>query len=397
MKLLFLFFIFTNATICFAKPTQISAGNWLFNLQISKSHHIAIQAEISDALITLVNGSERITLEPLRTSGDSLIADFPLYNSSLVIKTIKKKKVTGYWRNYQKKGNYAINLTGVKKRPKQKYNTERLKQLNGRWETTIQYGKPTKLIGEFKSHNNTLTGTFRSETGDYRFLSGNVVKDSMYLSCFDGTHCYLFTGKVFSNDSISGRFFSGNHYRTTWTAIKNPSAHLRSPDSLTYIKNNQQLSLSLPTINHTNYEINSATINKPTIIQIFGSWCPNCVDETRFLNELNTIYGNKIQIIGIGFEMGDTDTEKLKYLTTFTERLHINYPILLGGSANKAEAAALFPMLNHIMSFPTLLVVNSHGEIVKIHTGFNGPATGNYYTSFTNEMKVLLDDLLMVN
>lgn len=347
--------------------------------------------------MTLINGSENIQLEDFQKKGDSLVATFPLYNSCLVIKHIRKKKIIGYWRNYQKKGNYTIPFEASKKKNKVKFKAADASLFEGKWETTIQYGKPTQLIGDFISKNNSLQGTFRSETGDYRYLAGNVVKDSMFLSCFDGTHCYLFTGRIYNSDSISGHFYSGKHYHTTWTATKNPNAKLRHPDSLTYAKNQDIISFNLPCTDGNAYQYSSNKTVKPTIIQLFGSWCPNCVDETKFLNDLQIKYADRINIIGIGFEMGPSEEARMAYATTFKNKMNIQYPILLGGKASKKEASALFPMLNHVMSFPTLLVINSHGEIVKIHTGFNGPATGSYYTDFTDNMIGLLDQLLLLN
>jgi hypothetical protein len=46
------------------------------------------------------------------------------------------------------------------------------------------------------------------------------------------------------------------------------------------------------------------------------------------------------------------------------------------------------------MSFPTTLIIDKKGSIRKIHTGFNGPATGKYYTDFKKEMSVFINQLL---
>ena len=51
-------------------------------------------------------------------------------------------------------------------------------------------------------------------------------------------------------------------------------------------------------------------------------------------------------------------------------------------------------MLNKVMSYPTSLFVDRSGEIVKIHTGFYGPGTGEYYTEYVKETKAFLNHLL---
>ena len=65
----------------------------------------------------------------------------------------------------------------------------------------------------------------------------------------------------------------------------------------------------------------------------------------------------------------------------------MNYPVYLAGTSSKEAAAAYFPMLNGIMSFPTALLVDQQGKIISIHTGFSGPATGEAYTDLVKRYK----------
>lgn len=44
-------------------------------------------------------------------------------------------------------------------------------------------------------------------------------------------------------------------------------------------------------------------------------------------------------------------------------------------------------MLNHVMSFPTSIFIDQEGAVWRIHTGFNGPATGEAYTNFKNKIR----------
>ena len=39
-------------------------------------------------------------------------------------------------------------------------------------------------------------------------------------------------------------------------------------------------------------------------------------------------------------------------------------------------------MLNHVLSYPTSIFIDKTGKVRKIHTGFNGPATGEKFTEF---------------
>ena len=98
--------------------------------------------------------------------------------------------------------------------------------------------------------------------------------------------------------------------------------------------------------------------------------------------------------MSIGFEYGSSRRDQRKKLKRFVKRAKIPYPVYLGGKASKKLASQLFPMLNEISSFPTTLFVNIEGEIIHIHTGFNGPGTGIYFEDYKNETERLIEKLL---
>ena len=56
--------------------------------------------------------------------------------------------------------------------------------------------------------------------------------------------------------------------------------------------------------------------------------------------------------------------------------------------------AASLPALNTFLAFPTTIFIDKQGRVVRIHTGYTGPATGDHYTQFVTEVKTTLDRLL---
>ena len=93
-----------------------------------------------------------------------------------------------------------------------------------------------KSIGVFRDGDclNCLYGTFLTETGDYRYLMGNAsIKNgdtTMQLSCFDGSHAFVFTAKKNKNGTLSGDFYSGIHWHEPFTAKRNENFELRMHD-----------------------------------------------------------------------------------------------------------------------------------------------------------------------
>ena len=70
--------------------------------------------------------------------------------------------------------------------------------------------------------------------------------------------------------------------------------------------------------------------------------------------------------------------------------------MLIAGYSDKKEAAQSLPMLNHILSFPTMIFIDKNDKVTKIHTGFNGPATSEF-ENFKKEFKLSVQEILVGN
>ena len=76
------------------------------------------------------------------------------------------------------------------------------------------------------------------------------------------------------------------------------------------------------------------------------------------------------------------------------ERYNVPYEILFAGTTGAESTAKALPALNKISSYPTTIFIDRKGEVRMIHTGFNGPATGQYYEAFQKEFNRLMDQLI---
>jgi hypothetical protein len=84
--------------------------------------------------------------------------------------------------------------------------------------------------------------------------------------------------------------------------------------------------------------------------------------------------------------------ENARVIGSQAKEMALDYPVFLGGQ--KRQAGEVFPMLNKIMSFPTTIFLDKKGEVRKIHTGFYGPGTGDYYTHYTDRIELFVSQLL---
>ena len=137
--------------------------------------------------------------------------------------------------------------------------------------------------------------------------------------------------------------------------------------------------------------------NKVVLVQILGTWCPNCLDETKFyVDYLKENPNPNLKVIGLAFEYAKTEAKAFNGIKRLKERIGVTYPILLAqfGSSDKVLANEKLPMLNHVLSYPTTVYIDKKGDVHKIHTGFNGPATGEKHEEFKKEFKETLNKLL---
>jgi thiol-disulfide isomerase/thioredoxin len=226
-------------------------------------------------------------------------------------------------------------------------------------------------------------------------MNDNVMK----FSAFDGAHAFLFTATV-SDSTLQGVFYSGNHSRETFIAKLNETYDLPSEDGLTFLKEGYDtLAFSFPDAKGNVVSLDDTQFkDKVVIVQIMGTWCPNCLDETRYYKTFYDANKEKdIAFVALAFEYAKTKEKAFAGIQRLKDRVGIDYPILLAqfGSSDKGKSQEKLPMLNHVLSYPTTVFIDKKGKVRKIHTGFNGPATGEKYVSFQKEFTVFIEELLV--
>jgi thiol-disulfide isomerase/thioredoxin len=400
MRFLLFIFLLTSTTIFSQKKSDFQTGKWLGQLAMNDRLYVPFTMEISilknKIRINVVNGKERIPLQ-LSNDGDSVIGRFPELDAFLKFKfSDNGEELRGYWLNLNKKTQTKIPINAWIEKTVTELAPE-ASNINGKWKATFSPNSenPDVTVGIFEQTAGLINGTFLTETGDYRFLSGTVGSGRFSMSTFNGSWAFLFEGKVV-NDSIYGKFYSGSNYQTDWIAVKSPSAALTDPAKLTYVDKEKDFNfLSVKTLQGKPFNILKVNKNKVVIYQIMGTWCPNCIDEIQYFKQLYQKYHNQgLEIVALAYEVGSSEKSQIKRLKAFKKRLSIPYEVLLAGTSSKEVASSQFPMLNAIMSFPTSVVVGRNGKIEYVHTGFSGPATGEIYERYTKEMDELIGKLL---
>ncbi len=341
--------------------------------------------------LVIRNGEERITVGDIRmgtdrrTGRDTLWIDFPVYDSHIRAQ-YEEDAIEGWWVARNRK-DYKIRFKALHGHDYRFFQTPEppAMDVTGKWAChfEIESAHPYLALGDFKQSGNRVTGTFLSNTGDDRYLEGQVSGDRLFLSVFDGSHAYLYEAKILQDGSLSGIYRSGNHFKTYWDGQRSDTISIRAlgdPMTLTTMKEMETFAVSLPTPDGKKVTLASPPYaGRPKIIQIMGTWCPNCRDETNFLLDYLKAHPEPgFEILGICFERHTDTLKALAAMETYKSKMKIPYTLVYGGSNNKDKASEVLPMLSRVMAFPTLLFLDKNDRVVAIHTGFTGPATSEF-------------------
>lgn len=352
------------------------------------------------------NATEKIAVTAIAQKQDSILVQMPLFESEFRLQFENNNTLRGVWIKGTSSSTQVLPIVftyNQSQRYPQAKHTKRT--VTGRWSATFieNNKKPMPAVVEFKQNGTALTGTVLTPTGDYRYLEGAVNNDTLHLSTFDGSHAYYFRGTIHDDSVITdGLFFSGATYVENWTAQKNEKASI--PDSVAesvavFMKPGEsKLHFRFPDLDSNLVSINDERFrNKVVIIQIMGSWCPNCMDETAFLSDYYKANKKRgIEMIALAYEYSTDFKRSQKSLRKFQHHFNITYPMLITGVrvGDTLRTEKTLPEITRIKMFPTTLFIGRDGKLKSTHTGFYGPGTGAHYEAYKKEFYSVMDELL---
>jgi thiol-disulfide isomerase/thioredoxin len=222
------------------------------------------------------------------------------------------------------------------------------------------------------------------------------------VSRFDGIHVTLVTGELRPDGTLAGEIASGPSYRAAWTAVRKgdvaaAGSEIKDPYSLTTVRDpGEPFAFSLPDTQGKTVSLSDPRFRgKVVVVDIFGTWCPNCHDEAPFLVELHRKYGKDgLEVVGLAYEYTDDAERNARQIEIFRKKYGIEFPLLMAGTTNDGEIARTLPQLVNFGAYPTTVFVGRDGRVRKIHAGFSGPATGARFDEVKREMEELVKALL---
>ncbi len=383
---------------------KLTDGKWRGEFSISDQKFPFVfnvaNAASDSVTVYLINGAEQVPLKGVRYSGDTVTIPIEAYDAELIGVIVDGKFDGRFKKLFVEGGDEGIPFIAEKTdAPRfEKAATPTSVSLDGKWDIQFisQKGDTAHNVGIFSQNDDVLTGSILTNAGDLRFLEGTPTADGFQFSAFAGLSPYLIKGTFEGNDSFTGEFYTARGV-TKLLGKRNAEAKLADPYSLAYMKKGfDRLDFTFPDIEGNKVSLSDPKFkDKVVIVSILGSWCPNCLDEMEYLSPWYKENKDRgVEIIGLAFERKD-DPEYVKtVLSRLVKRYDTTYDILFAGKLGDDATAKALPQVSKIMGYPTTIFIDKKGKVRKIHTGFNGPATGLFYEEFKQDFNKIVDDLL---
>jgi thiol-disulfide isomerase/thioredoxin len=404
MRFLLIFFSISVILSCQPKAPDLKTGTWRGVIGIQGKElpfTFDIEKDGESYRAYLKNVSEKILLDEISFRSDSVYMNLHVFDADLRAR-VEGDKLTGtFYKKYAPDFSMPFFATfGDDYRFVKNTEAPVTPDFSGTYQLEFKPDKDTAYpsVGVFEQMGNHVTGTFLTPMGDYRFIEGNVVDGQLLMSTFDGNHAFLFTATL-SGDSLRGDYYSGKSAHEVFYGVKNPDAKMPDPESLTLLKEGyDRIDFTFPDLQGNPVKPGDGRFrDKVLILQIFGTWCPNCMDETKFLSQwYRDNHDRGVEILGLAYERKPEFDYASARVIKMKEKFNVPYDFVIAGVNDKEEAAKTLPMLNRVLAFPTTIIIGRDGKVKHIYTGFEGPGTGIYHERFKERFNQLINELLAV-
>jgi thiol-disulfide isomerase/thioredoxin len=343
---------------------------YLATFSLDDSTTVDVLVSIRQDDLVFMNGDERVLMRSVSGGGYSV----PVFGGALVGEWIgegAERIWRGDWVDSLRIKEYRVPLeiAPIKNKIVRDGNAE-----NSVWDTDL--GK-LKMV----QRGDSIAATFLTSTGDYRYQAGEINPETsrFKIGNFDGIHLFSFEGTITQDSITNGVFKSGTHYTTNWSGVRSTTNRV---DWIATQAWNPQSNVFIEGVNSggetevwTRERLGESGY-KVLVVDVMGTWCPNCMDEARLLMDLCEDYPEMI-VVSMAFERS-VGEEALERIADFKEEMKLPWEVLLGGIANKRTADSTLSFMGGVKSFPTTAFIPVEGDPV-IHSGFSGPATGESY------------------
>jgi thiol-disulfide isomerase/thioredoxin len=348
------------------------------------------------------NGDDREVSNSGKLENGSLVLNFDSYLAKLTA-TIKDGVLDGEYGPLLKK-NYAIHATRASVAKSKATAASNVPAIAGQWDllgvASSKGEKAWRLI--LRQSGADISGAILRVDGDTGTLTGSYKDGHFVLSAFSGARPALMLLKPASDGTLDVSL-NALHGFNEMKAVRFEEARAKGlpeptdPTMHTSVKNpNEPFPFSFPDLKGNIVSNTDARFRgKVVLINITGSWCPNCHDEAPFLASVYDKYHSQgLEVVALSFEEADQLRDPTR-LRAFIKEYGIKYTVLLGGETDSAKEK-LTQAVNWD-AWPTTFFVGRDGLVRGVHAGFPSPGSGELYRQAKEEFTTKVEKLLAEN
>jgi thiol-disulfide isomerase/thioredoxin len=338
----------------------------------------------------LVNGSSRVEFTSVEQHAREVTLRLDQYDSAMTLHCVAERceKLEGEYVRHRgdREARYPV-VASCGAQPKESSVALTALEITGAWQyefTKPDGSKPeseAEAPGSFAQQGHHLEGTIAPISGDYGTLSGEISEGGeVHLSRFDGVHLLRLDGKVLSAKRIEGVFHEAAgaalNFVATRTAAEEGFAEAERVTTVADPSEPFHFGGMTP-LGTKMTQADPQLRGKVVLVDIFGTWCPNCHDEAPVLAWLYEQYHSRgLEIVGLDYEYVNDPARSQRLIAVYRRKYNVSFPILLAGTTDQGEVEKSLPQLHNFGAFPTTIFLDRHGRVKLIHSGFSGPATG---------------------
>jgi thiol-disulfide isomerase/thioredoxin len=381
--------------LAFAPAAVAQSLNGLWDaMVVVNGLEIPFKMDFADDGVSFFNGDEKITSTSGRFEDGKLVLNYDHYGTKLTA-TLKDGVLEG---QYGREGRqYPFRAKRFVEEPVRRMQAP---AIDGMWQIQVQSPKGEsawKLIVRQK-------GVFASAAilridGDTGTLTGRYKDGKFVLSHFSGARPSLL--EITPQDD--GTLDIVQNGKNKYVAYRPEVARARGLGEPTDPSQHTHMGNPAEPLRFSFADLNGKVVSntdgrfqgKVVLVNVMGSWCPNCHDETPFLVELYRKYHSQgLEIVALSFEESEQLANPVR-LRSFIQHYGIEYTVLVPGTPDDLHQKLTQPV--NLNSWPTTFLVGRDGKVHAIHAGFPGAASGALHQQAKEEITSLVEGLLGVS
>jgi thiol-disulfide isomerase/thioredoxin len=349
------------------------------------------------------NGDERITSDSGHFESGHLVLDFPSYGRRVDVQLGADGSLSGSYgppaagstlRSYPFSARHA--------QPEHGGSGVKAPSIEGLWIVPAKAGNVGEKSWRFivQQKGAAIRAAILRVDGDTGALTGHWQDGKFVLSHFDGARPLLLEVSPAADHTLAMVLRNSNGVNAALTGYRASDAKARGvpdaadPSAHTSVRDpNEPFQFSFPDLaGHVVSNSDSRFSGKVLVVDVAGSWCPNCHDEAPFLQSLYRKYhGQGLEIVTLSFEEPEQYANPIR-LRAFVKDFGLEYTVLLAGTLDDLHAR--LPQAVDLDAYPTTFFIGRDGLVKSVHAGFAAAATGSFNTQLRKDFTATIEKLL---